>query len=75
MKLALYLPRCLQRINLPFLEYKDKKLESLLQMSRRLSMRMEDPSECICELEATMWSLSWSMPGTVAICRGNHGRG
>ena len=41
MKLALYLPRCLQRINLPFLEYKDKKLESLLQMSRRLSMRME----------------------------------
>ena len=41
MKLALYLPRCLQRINLPFPEYKDKKPVSLLQMSRRLSMRME----------------------------------
>ena len=41
MKLALYLPRCLQRINLPFPEYKDKKPVSLLQMSWRLSMRME----------------------------------
>ena len=63
MKLALYLPRCLQRINLPFLEYKDKKLVSLLQMSKVSKVVDEngDPSECICELEATLWSLTWSM--------------
>ncbi len=77
MKLALYLPRCLQRINLPFLEYKDKKLVSLLQMSKVSKVVDENggPSECICELEATLWSLTWSMSGTVAICRGTHRRG
>lgn len=58
-------------------EYKDKKLVSLLQMSKVSKVVDENggPSECICELEATLWSLTWSMSGTVAICRGTHRRG
>ena len=77
MKLALYLSRCLQRVNLPFPKYKDKMLVSLLQMSKVSKVVDEngDPSECICELDATLWSLTWSMSDTVAICRGTHRRG
>lgn len=57
--------------------YKDKKPVSLLQMSNVSKVVDEngDPSECICELDATLWSLSWSMSGTVVICRGTHRRG
>lgn len=56
---------------------KDTKLVSLLQMSKVSKVVDEngDPSECICELDATLWSLSWSMSGTVVICRGTHRRG
>lgn len=56
---------------------KDTKLVSLLQVGDVSKVVDEngDPSECICELDATLWSLTWSMSGTVVICRGTHRRG
>ena len=74
MKLALYLPRCLQRINLPFPEYKEEAGVTLTNVSKIVDEN-GSPSVCLCEQEATMWSLTWSMPGIVVICRGTHRRG
>ena len=48
MKLALYLPRCLQRINLPFPEYKEEAGVTLTNVSKIVDEN-GSPSVCICE--------------------------
>ncbi len=58
-------------------EYKDKKLVSLVQIEDVSKVVDEngEASVCLCELEATLWRLTCSMPGIVVICRGTHRRG